>query len=162
MENYTIQTQQERKRMKGWIGELRPNWPMFSLRLVISLVARLVIAGYGTARVFHLRAMHIATLNAPFDIPQFAKAKLPCEYACALNHSHSQVVTNATVSTADGRSEILPTLPPGGSCGPTGHSHLVHANSSSRPLYSRGGALLCTCQPNVNRSQMRDFSPRRL
>jgi hypothetical protein len=113
MENYTIQTQQGRRRMKGWIGELRPNWPMFSLRLVISLVARLVIAGYGTARVFHLRAMHIATLNTPLTFlsspRQSYLANIPVPY-----YGHSRAVANATASGADGRSEIVLSLPFGG------------------------------------------------
>ena len=57
------------------------------MRLVISLAARLVTAGYGTARVFNLRGHVHSDSKRSFDIPQFAKAKLPCEYAYALSWS---------------------------------------------------------------------------
>lgn len=77
MEDYTIRTTHTtQENEKGGIGELRPNWPMFSMRLVISTSGQ---ASYRRLRHppgIHLRGVCIVTANAPLTIPQFAKAKL--------------------------------------------------------------------------------------
>ena len=112
------------------------------MRLAISLTS-------GQASYRRLRycpgfkvAGHVQSKRS-FDIPQFAKAKLPCEYACALNHSHSQVVANATVSTADGRSEILPTLPPGGALADQPLTATLFMRIAHRGPSISGGELYC-------------------
>jgi len=123
------------------------------MRLAISLTS-------GQASYRRLRycpgfkvAGHVQSKRS-FDIPQFAKAKLPCEYACALNHSHSQVVANATVSTADGRSEILPTLPPGGALADQPLTATLFMRIAHRgPSISGGSSIVqmpTKCQPIPN------------
>jgi hypothetical protein len=130
---------------------------MFSMRLVIST------SGQGSYRRLrhppgiHLRGVCIVTANAPFDIPQFAKAKLSCEICLRPIKVILGLWPMLLSLVPDDRSKIAPILPFGGSRerGPllkttTAYGHFIHANSSWKPLYFSRRSIV-QMPTNVNR-----------